>query len=132
MSWKWYNILMVERILFGTCLVFLLSFELSPLVTIAVFLLLGAYTVIRRPYLKTMHNVRFVCNMLICVVIQAIYLSYKKASFNDQNKQSVWLVMPIIVCILLIICIIYNVAILIYELFMKYKKQQDNQNLNKE
>ena len=132
MSWKWYNILMVERILFGTCLVFLLSFELSPLVTIAVFLLLGACTVIRRPYLKTMHNVRFVCNMLICVVIQAIYLSYKKASFNDQNKQPVWLAMPIVVCILLIICIIYNVAILIYELFMKYKKQQDNKNLNKE
>ena len=113
-SWKWYNILMVERILVGTCLVFLLSIELSPLVTIAVFLLLGAYTVVRRPYLKTMHNVRFACNMLICIAIQAIYLSYKKASLNDQNKLSVWLTMPIIVCILLIVCIIYNVAILIY------------------
>ena len=81
--------------------------------------MLGVYSILRRPYLKTMHNVRFACNMLICIVIQGIYLGYKKASINDQNKQSLWLIMPIVVCVLLIVCVIYNVAFLIFELFLE-------------
>lgn len=123
-NWKWYNILMVERIVVGLSLVFLLSVEVSPVVPIVVFLLLGAYAILRRPYLKTMHNVRFACNMLICIVILGIYLGYKKASFIDEHKSTVWLIMPIVVCILLIICLIYNVAILIYELVMKKRISQ--------
>lgn len=127
-NWKWYNILMIEHLVVGAALIFLLSVEISPLVTIGVFLMLGIHVVIRRPYLKTMHNVRFAANMLVCIGIQAIYLVYKKASLKDQNKQSLWLVMPIIVCILLLLCVLYNVAVLIYELCLKLKQQEDQKN----
>lgn len=110
---------MVERLVVGGFLVFLLSVELCLLVTIGLFLLLGAFVAVRRPYLKPMHNVRFVCNMLICIIIQAIYLGYKRATLRDQTKQAVWLSMPILVCVLLIICVVYNAVALVYELVRK-------------
>ena len=76
-----------------------------------------------------MHNVRFVCNMVICIAIQVIYFMYKKSSFHDQNKHTIWLTMPLIVCILLLLCIIYNVVILIYEIIIKYKSNQGKMHL---
>ena len=110
---------MIERILVGSSLVFLLSLELSPLITVGLFLILATLTIIARPYLMMRHNVRFACNMLICIIIQGIYYGYKKATVNDQNKQLIWLAMPMMICILLMICIIYNVFVLIYDICKK-------------
>ena len=107
---------MIERILVGSCLVFLLSIELSPLIAMVLFLVLALLTIIARPYLMMRPNVRFACNMVICIIIQGIYFGYKKATVNDQNKQLIWLLMPMIICILLLICIIYNVFALVYDI----------------
>ena len=106
---------MIERILVGSCLVLLLSMELSPLVAMGLFLILVILTIIVRPYLRMRHNVRFACNMLVCIIIEGIYYGYKKATVNDRNKQLIWLAMPMIICILLLICIVYNVFTLIYD-----------------
>ena len=129
---KWYNILMVERILVGSCLVFLLLVEFSPAVTIGVFLLLGVFAVVRKPYLELRHNVRFACNTLICIAIQGIYLGYKKASFHDQNKQPLWLMMPVVVCVLLILCIIYNAAALVHDICSRRSAKSNEEESQKE
>lgn len=115
---------MVERLVVGGFLVFLLSVELCLLVTIGLFLLLGAFVAVRRPYLKPMHNVRFVCNMLICIIIQAIYLGYKRATLRDQTKEQLWIIMPLVVCILLLICVIYNIIAVVYEMIIRVKQRK--------
>lgn len=61
----------------GMGLVFLYSVKLSNLFPIVVFLALGIATLILKPYIKRIHNIRFTCNMTICIVIQIIYLTYK-------------------------------------------------------
>lgn len=77
---------MIERIFIGGCLIFMIDVEMGLVLPIAVFFFILIVVVIRRPYLKLMHNVRFAVNMLICIAILAIYLGYKKANFADRNK----------------------------------------------
>lgn len=64
--------------------------------------------------------------MLICIAIQTIYLIYKKATFQVQIKEQIWLVMPLFVCILLLICVIYNVIALVYEMCNKAKQPNNH------
>lgn len=42
--------------------------------------------VILLPYNKIMQNVRFICNLLICISIQAIYLCYKENIVRNWNQ----------------------------------------------
>lgn len=61
-----------------------------------------------------MHNIRFSINMFVCMIVQGVYLGYKKMSFQERNGGAIWFLMPIIVCGLLLLTVIYNGAILIY------------------
>ena len=122
---------MIERIAVGSGLVLLMDIELSALLAISVFFVLGLYVLFCRPYLKKMHNIRFICNMLICIAIQIIYLLYRKSSLQDQHTQPIWFLMPIVVCGLLIICLIYNVVILIYELCLRFVENKNKEKIDK-
>jgi hypothetical protein len=67
-------------------LVFMASLELSNLVPIVIFLILGVIVMVWRPYEMLANNIRFSCNMLVNIIIQAIFLSYKVTEPNDSNK----------------------------------------------
>lgn len=68
-----------------------------------------------------MHNIRFITNMVICITIQAIYLAYK---LNPVSNQTIWFVLPIIICVLLLICIAYSATIIAYEFYQRNKKEK--------
>jgi hypothetical protein len=65
--------------------------------------------------------------MIISIGIQAIYLTYRIANFQDQ-KSEIWLMLPFVVCGLLILCLIFNISILVSEFVRCKKTEQVNQN----
>ncbi len=81
----WYNGLIIERLVVGSCLVFMYKIIVSSIVPICVFVLLVMLTIFKKPYNKFLHNIRFILNMIICISIQAIYLFYKIKS-NESYK----------------------------------------------
>ena len=74
---KWYSLLMIERLVVGSCLVFMIYSSISALLPILVFLLFGIVAVIFKPYFKLNQTIRFVSNMAIAIVIEIIYLTYR-------------------------------------------------------
>lgn len=95
---------------------FLLDVRVSLLLNIGVFGLFITLAAVFKPYLARMHNVRFVLNMSISIAIQLIYLAYRMQSLENKTRQSVWLLLPLVILIMLLICVIYNMGILVYEL----------------
>lgn len=77
---------MIERIVLGLCLVFLIAIKLSMLVNVGVFLVLFILILTLKPYLNVKHNITFCLNMIICIIIQGIYLSYKVGTTVDNSK----------------------------------------------
>lgn len=114
---KFYLLLVPERLLVGACLVFLISNKLSFIVVICVYAALGIIVIIRRPYLKLQHNTRYVTNMLIAVAIQIIYMCYNLQTIENQNKSDLYnKVLPIIIAVLLLICVLYSGAAIIWQI----------------
>ena len=74
---KWYSLLMIERLVVGSCLVFMIDFNLIVLLPISLFVLFAIVAVIFKPYFKLNQTIRFVSNMAIAVVIEIIYLAYR-------------------------------------------------------
>ena len=68
---------MIERLVVGSCLVFMIYSSISALLPILVFLLFGIVAVIFKPYFKLNQTIRFVINMAIAIVIEIIYLAYR-------------------------------------------------------
>ena len=101
----------------------LLETKYSSLLIILVFVLIGVLTAIRRPYFRFGHNIRFLCNLLICISIQTIYFCY---GLSEQKSHKVWLIMPIVVCALLVICFVYNSVYLVYDII-----RRENSNFEK-
>lgn len=50
LSSKYYNFMIIERVLLGVCLVVMLPIALEGVVPSAVFLLTGAFVVVKKPY----------------------------------------------------------------------------------
>ena len=68
-SSKQYNFFIVERVLVGSCLVFLLSTGFGAGVPLAVFVVMGAMVLFRKPYKEDYHNRRVVANMTVAVSV---------------------------------------------------------------
>ena len=68
---------MIERLVVGSCLVFMIYTSISALLPIIVFLLFGIVAVIFKPYSKLNQTIRFVIKMAIAIVIEIIYLAYR-------------------------------------------------------
>lgn len=76
LSSKQYNIVIVERVIVGSCLVFLLSTGFGAAIALAVFVLLGIEVLIKKPYKENYHNYRVIANMSIAISVEAVYLAY--------------------------------------------------------
>ncbi len=120
LSSKMYNFLLVERVLVGGCLVFLLAVSMEAVVPLAVFLLTGVFVVVKRPYRENYHNFRAVANMSISCVVLAIYLVFRMSSPENRNKP-IFVYLPLVVCVLLIICVLYNSIFIIMSIYKKCK-----------
>lgn len=68
---------MIERLVVGSCLVFMIDFNLIVLLPISLFVLFAIVAVIFKPYFKLNQTIRFVSNMTIAIVIEIIYLAYR-------------------------------------------------------
>lgn len=117
-----YNIMIIERFVIGLILVFTYSLKYSLIIMIVIFLILSVFTVIIQPFKYMRHNIRFIINMLITIIVLSIYTFYKFQTIDNQNKQKISFYLPIIVCILLLICIVYSAVFMIYEIYLKCMK----------
>lgn len=108
--------MLVERLLVGSCLVFLLATNFGTAIPLAVFILLGVFVAIKKPYKENYQNYRVIANMSIATSIQAIYLSY--SLINPEQKNSpIFFYLPLIILGLLIVCICYSGVAIVYYLY---------------
>lgn len=80
LSSKYYNFMLIERVLLGACLVVMLPIAMEGAVPSGVFLLTGVFVIVKKPYQKNYHNCRVVANMSISLIVEVIYLIYKITS----------------------------------------------------
>lgn len=115
---------MIERIIVGSCLVLLLNIQLSLLLNISIFLLLFLFAFIIRPYMNMKHNIFFCVSMLVCMIIQGIYLAYKMGLTNENSKANIWIILPLVVCILLLLFVIYGFVFLVISLIRSNREHK--------
>jgi hypothetical protein len=53
-----------------------MDLKYSPLCVIALLLILGIFILIKKPYVDNKQNYRFIVNLLIMMIVQAIYQYY--------------------------------------------------------
>lgn len=83
---KMYNIMIIERFIIGSVLIFTYSLKFSLIILMILFLILGIFVIVRKPYKYLRHNIRFAMNMLITIIILSIYTFYKFQNVDFQNK----------------------------------------------
>ena len=96
----------------------------SLIIVIGISLLSAIFTIIIKPYRKKCHNIRFVCNMVITSAIMGIYFYYNLSSTETRGTSTIIRYMPLIICILLIICVLYSAVFIIHSLVKNIKNKQ--------
>lgn len=97
---------------------------------IAMLLLLGVVgfpifsLAFKRIYVRKWSNLRFLANCIINCAIQMMYIAYKLTSIEETNTKVIWFVLPLIVCILLSTCVVYNTFLMIYYLILDRNKKK--------
>ena len=109
--------MLIERLIVGCSLVLMLTVDVQLLVPIIIFVFVGIFVLVKKPYQERYHSWRVLANMFIASVIMAIYLSYKSTTASSR-KGDVFLYLPMLVVILLIICVLYNVVAMIYNFYL--------------
>lgn len=130
-SSKYYNYMLFERLLVGSCLVFMLAANIGAVVPLAVFLLTGIFIAVRKPYRENYHSYRAAANMAIAAVVMGVYLFYTLTPAENRNS-GIFLYLPLIVCALLLICVIYNAGAIIYGIYKMCKNSTAKEDLEKE
>lgn len=95
------------------------KFNYSQTIFILLFLFYAIGILIKKPYNIKRHNFRQILNILISILIQLLYQMSKV--ITDPNHLY-HMYGPLIILILLLICLIYNVVMLIIELKIQCKK----------
>lgn len=111
---KTYLILIVERIGISIGLTVMLFTVYSPIMIIVVYSIMLICQILKRPYKETRHNIRQICNFVIVIAIQIIYLIYNTDTVINQSKIQSYSILPIVVCSLLVVCVIYSAVALGY------------------
>ena len=62
-------------------------------------------------------------NMTIAITVEGIYLAYKMVDPAVISESKIFSYLPFIICGLLLICVIYNGAAIIYGVYKKFKNQ---------
>ncbi len=97
-------------------MILLLKTKLGSAVPLTVFAMFGVFLLIRPVYKEDWQKVRAFCNFAVCVCIEAIYLSYSLVDPNERQNSKIFFYLPLIVCGLLIICVVYNLVALVYRI----------------
>lgn len=100
----------------------LMNMKFQGMVYILIFAVLGVLVLVKKPYLNNYNSYRFVANMIITVFILAIYVYYSILDVESKNKSPISFYLPLIVLALLLICVIYNAAFIIYHVVKYIKK----------
>lgn len=116
-SSKFYVIPMLERAIVGCTLVLLLSIPFEAAAAIVVFLVMGIVVLVRSPYSQKYNNRRVILNMVICLCVESIYIWYRTASVKAKHSSSIAFYLPVLVVVLLILCVIYNSAAIVYQIY---------------
>ena len=117
----------MERIIVGSCLVFMMDLKFGLLLPISLFIVFIVETVILRPYNNQKHNIRFISNMVISIIVLVIYLAHNATDQNTHIQNQAWIYLPLVICVLLLICIIYSATFLIQSLIKRVITSQSNQ-----
>ena len=94
-------------------LIYFLNIQLSLLLNISIFLLLFLFVFIIKPYMNMKHTIFFCVSMIVCMTIQGIYLAYKMGVTNENSKANIWIILPLVVCILFLLFVIYGFVFLV-------------------
>lgn len=128
-SSKYYNFMLFERLLVGSCLVFLLSVNINAAIPMGVFLLTGIFVAVKKPYREVYQNNRAIANMSIALIVEAVYLAYTLTPADKRSSMPIFLYLPFVVCALLIVCVIYNGVAIIYNIYKMCKNSGSKENL---
>ena len=74
---KYYAIMLLERLVVGVCLVLLIDIDYDIIVPISIFLVIGIFVIIKKPFNEPYKNRRVIANMSISITINSIYMSYR-------------------------------------------------------
>jgi dipeptide/tripeptide permease len=129
LSSKYYNYMLFERLLVGSCLVFMLAANIGAVVPLAVLILTGIFIAVRKPYRENYHSYRAAANMAIAAIVMGVYLFYALTAAENRNS-GIFLYLPLIVCGLLVVCVIYNAGAIIYGIYKMCKTKSDNNKLD--
>lgn len=113
--------MMIEKIIVGVGLVVMMKTNVGAVFPLAFALLSGAFIVFKLPYLRKYNNVRQISNMIIVLVIMGIYLAYGLTDSKTKNSSNIFFYLPLIVCALLILCVLYNGAAICYNIYNLFK-----------
>ena len=96
------------------------------------FALIGVLVGIKRPYARPYNNARVVANMTVCVAVESVYLWYRTASAETKHTSQMAFYLPLVVCVLLLLAVIYNSIALAYQIFVSFKSLGDKKKLEGE
>jgi membrane-associated HD superfamily phosphohydrolase len=112
---------MAFRVLVGIALITLRNVAVGAIFPILVFAAIGAFIVVKSPYKKQRDNIRQIGNMVITIVILVLCLVYKVAG---KSTNSFYLFLPVIICVLLVACVCYNGAAIVYSVYEMIKGEK--------
>ena len=112
--------MLFERIFIASLLVFAMGNLAGNIVPIFVFSFIGICMFFKRPHKKSYQTLRVILNMAITVIILIIYAIYGSAE-DSQKSKPIFLYLPLVVCILLLICVIYSFIAIVYSILIFIK-----------
>ena len=110
----------------------LLSFSLEGIIPLLFFISMGALVLVKRPYAKPYNNVRVVANMVVCVAVESVYIWYRSANNEARHSSPSAFYLPLFVCILLLLAVLYNSVALIYQLVQTIRELATKNKLEEE
>ena len=132
LSSKFYNLMLAERVVVGSGLIFLLSVKFEGALPMVVFVATGALIAVKKPYKENYHNYRQIANMAIATAVEAIYIFYRMSSASAANTSPIFFYLPFIVCALLLVCVVYNSIAIIYGIYQMCKNNKSMDDIEKE
>ena len=78
---------------------------------------------IKQPYASRYNNIRLICNLVIVLAIGGIFMFYSLASVEEVHKD-IGIQLPIAICVLLLVCVLYGTVCIIYEIVKKIRRMK--------
>lgn len=122
LSSKYYNFVLLERVINGCGLVLLLSVSMGAVLPMAMFLLTAGFVAVKSPHRDNYQKYRVLANVAISLTVEVVYLLYRMAA-PEKRHSGMFLYLPFAVVGLLAVCVIYNTVAIIYNIIKKTQRQ---------